>query len=134
MSQAIQVEPLFTITSVATHAMIADRARMATAFWSRVVGLIRWKDFQAGEAFMFPGCSSIHTCLMRYPIDVVFMATMPPQTEGVICRLIPALRPYRLAWAIQADTTIELPVGTIQRTHLQLGEHVRWTPHPSRAT
>ena len=77
---------------------------------------------------------------MRFPIDVVFLKTAQgsgnlPQTpspqpkaesvsSGIVVKVIRQLQPWRMAWAKEAETVIELPPGTIERTLTQSGEHV----------
>ena len=39
--------------------------------WTRAVGLIGRKQVRAGAAYLFAFCPSVHTHLMRIPIDVI---------------------------------------------------------------
>lgn len=45
---------------------------MDTPF-KRVIGLMGKRTISPDAAYLFPRCTSIHTCFMRVPIDVVFL-------------------------------------------------------------
>ncbi|HEX2088113.1 MAG TPA: DUF192 domain-containing protein [Solirubrobacteraceae bacterium] len=49
---------------------------------------------------------SVHTCGMRFPIDVVFL-----DAELRVVRVVRGLRPWRLAGARRARAVLELPAG-----------------------
>jgi len=52
---------------------IFARARVARSPWARLVGLLWRSGLDPEEALIFPHCRSIHTFLMRFPIDVAFL-------------------------------------------------------------
>lgn len=49
---------------------------------------------------------SVHTCAMRFPIDVVFL-----DAELRVLRIVRALRPWRFAAERHARAVLELPAG-----------------------
>ena len=149
-----------TITHLPTGRVLADRAEIARSLPTRLIGLLARRTFQAGEALIFPRCNTIHTCLMRFSIDVVFVRTggvlstpsawpdnlsalpaaarqqagVPSGTgqagngsAGIVVKAIPGVRPFRIVGALGADTTIELPVGTLSKTPTAIGERLLWT-------
>jgi len=106
--------------------VLADHAEVATGMLQRMVGLLSRATLAPGEALVLPRCRSIHTCFMRFPIDVIFLSHQPsaishqPKTWKIV-KVIQALPPFRVVWAVGADTAVELPAGTITAT-TQVGE------------
>lgn len=128
------------IRNLTTQAVLADQAESAEGLLKRMTGLLSRRSLGAGEGLILPRCSAIHTCFMRFPIDVLFLKTasssklqassqsrqpaacsLQPET-GVVVKVVEHLKPFRLAWARGADTVVELPAGTISRTATQAGE------------
>ncbi len=61
---------------------------------------------------------------MRFAIDVVFV-----DRARRVVKTRAALRPWTLAVAARgADEVLELPVGTIARTHTQVGDELVYEP------
>ena len=92
----------------------------ATRLWTRMRGLIG-HDFSKFDGMFFPRCSAIHTFFMGMKIDVLFIdkkGTVLGAYPGV-CRWKPSLIEPG-AWG-----TIELPVGTIERTETAIGDVLR---------
>lgn len=59
----------------------------------RFFGLMGRRGLPCGVAMWFPACRSIHTCWMRFKLDVAFVAL-----DGTILKRTDALRPWRLAF------------------------------------
>lgn len=61
-------------------------------------------------------CSSVHTCFMRFAIDVVFM-----DAGGCVLQVVPELKPWRFAVCPAARFVWELPAGESLRLGIQRG-------------
>jgi len=48
-------------------------AEIADTFIKRLLGLMFCRRLQEGSALLLDSCSRIHTCFMRFPIDVVYL-------------------------------------------------------------
>ena len=84
---------------------VADTAR------ARLVGLLGRASLALGDGLVIEPCWSVHTCFMRFAIDVLFL-----DANGVVLRAVPALAPWRAAsGGLKARRTVELPAGTIAR-------------------
>jgi uncharacterized protein len=59
---------------------------------------------------------SVHTFFMRFPIDVVFV-----DRSRTIVKIVPNLRPWRMAMARRAKSTLELPAGSAASIGLEPG-------------
>jgi uncharacterized membrane protein (UPF0127 family) len=96
-------------------------ADVAEAPLARMIGLLGRDVLPEGEGLVLRPCSMIHTCFMRFAIDVLFT-----DRQGSVLALVDTLRPFRLAWggwsAVQA---IELPAGTLRRSPVARGTRLR---------
>ena len=100
---------------------LADRGRLAANAWLRFKGLLGSKSLANGEALLIRPCQSVHTLFMVYPIDVLFV-----NRDSRIVHLYHSLRPFRISRLVfRAKYVIELPAGTIERTHTTVGDLLR---------
>lgn len=82
------------------------RIHRADSFLTRLGGLLARPRLQAGEALLLTPCNSVHTCFMRYAIDVVFL-----DAEGRVLRCVESLAPWRAALCWPARQALELAAG-----------------------
>lgn len=112
-----------TGTRTGDHAALAIaglRVRVADTFASRLSGLMFSRSLPEGDALLIPRCPSVHTCFMRYPIDVVYL-----DADGVIVRLVNDLKPWRASLGGRgAAHALELAAGSIERLGLQLDDNL----------
>lgn len=70
------------------------RCRWAETPWERARGLIGRPPPPAGTVMGFRRCNALHTCFMRYPIDILFV-----DRDGREVRFLRGVRPWRpLVW------------------------------------
>ena len=87
---------------------------------SRFRGLIG-HDFSRFDGMVFPNCNAIHTFFMGMEIDVVFT-----DRDGTVLGAYPGVRRWKCClFQKNAKVTIELPVGTIERTETEKGDILR---------
>lgn len=97
---------------------LADRARPATGFWDRLIGLMGQRELAAGDGLLIAPCNSIHTFFMRIPIDAVFL-----DTSGVVVKIVPAMAPWRVSGIYAgARSVLELPAGTAASCRTEAGD------------
>ena len=78
------------------------------------------KALAPGEGLWIEPCSSIHTCFMRFPIDVVFL-----DEKLSVVRVIASMKPWRFStWVWKARSVLELESGTL-RDSVRPGDVVR---------
>lgn len=92
----------------------------ANRFLSRFLGLMGRKAMRSDGLWLSP-CNSVHTCVMRFPIDVVFL-----DANGAIISTRQALRPWRFALQKEAKSVLELKAGEVHRAGLKAGDVLRW--------
>ncbi|MHB1132083.1 MAG: DUF192 domain-containing protein [Chloroflexota bacterium] len=100
--------------------VLASDCRLAKGFWARTRGLLFSPPLEEGEGLLIQPCQSVHTVMMGYPIDVLFL-----DKDARIAHLIRSMPPYRasrLVW--KARSVLELPAGTAERTATTVGDRL----------
>ena len=71
--------------------VLAQNLVSAQSFWARMKGLMGKKDMDTSSAlWIYPCLGSIHTCFMRFPIDVIFV-----NKSLAIVRVIQNISPWK---------------------------------------
>lgn len=100
--------------------LLISEGVVATHWWSRLRGLLGHAPLQPGEGLLLRGEKAIHTIGMSFAIDVLFL-----DRTGCIVHLIPAMPPLRCSPLVaRAVDVLELPAGTIARTHTAVGDQI----------
>lgn len=98
--------------------ILIPHLEVADCFFRRLVGYMGRKRPPEGHALHLAPCRSIHTCFMRFRIDVVFL----DRTRRVV-GIAPNLRPWRIALGpATAVSIIELPAGSSVLAALRTGD------------
>nr|MDA8233868.1 DUF192 domain-containing protein [Clostridia bacterium] len=89
----------------------------ATTSISRLVGLLNRKALAPGEGLLIKPCQAVHTCFMRFAIDVIFL-----DQDYRVVGLVENIKPFRFSpFFNQGVMALELPAGTVKETDTQLG-------------
>jgi uncharacterized membrane protein (UPF0127 family) len=107
-----------------TGGALSTRLARADTFLARFRGLLGRGGLGEGEGLWIVPCGSIHTCFMRFPIDVLFL-----DREGRVTALSRSLPPWRAAGSKGGVSVLELPAGTIDRTGTVQGDRVEISGH-----
>ncbi len=109
----------WTILVERTHIPLATRATAARTLGERLKGLLGRERLPEGEALIFPGCSSIHTIGMRFPIDAIFV----DRDWRVVA--LHSVRPWRVVLPVRkAWGVVETPPGTIAQAQVAVGDRL----------
>jgi uncharacterized membrane protein (UPF0127 family) len=84
--------------------------RVATTRASRLLGLALLDRDDAGPGLLIPDCRSVHTCGMRFPLDLYFLGR-----DGEPVRVRRSVPPWRLAGERRACAVLELPSAPAPR-------------------
>ena len=71
---------------------ILSSLKTASSFFSRLQGLMFTKEMIDMDGLLIEDCKSIHTCFMRFPIDVFFM-----NKSNEIVKIIRNMKPWRMS-------------------------------------
>lgn len=98
--------------------IVVDELKIAGSFKERLIGLMFKSRIGKNEGLLILSCNSIHTCFMRFAIDVVFI--------DIDCRVIfikERIKPWRSSGFVRkAYMTLELPEGTIAKKNISIGD------------
>jgi uncharacterized protein len=108
-----------TLTRAADGAVVCEHCSVARGPLQRMKGLLGRPGLPPGEGLLLPRTSSIHMFFMRFPIDAVFL-----DRERVVRKVVPELKPWRVAFARGARSVLELPAGEARRRGLQEGDRL----------
>ena len=95
---------------------VCPSCEVADSFGRRLRGLMFRAELLPGAGLLIRPSGSVHTCFMRFPIDVVFL-----DRDLRVVRVAAAVRPWRLALARRARAVLELPAGEAARRGLEPG-------------
>jgi len=79
------------------------KTHVARGFRERLVGLA-WARSPRVDALLLPGCRSVHTLGMRFPLDLYWL-----DASGEIVRVDRGVRPWRVAHCGRARAVVEVP-------------------------
>ncbi len=116
------------IVNLTRNTWMATKVRKAETFLTRLIGLLLRRSLGPEEALWMVPSKGIHTLGMRFPIDVVFL----DQKNRVIA-LRSGMPPCRTtAVYLKARSALELPNGTIKKSHTEIGDLLEISlPEPS---
>lgn len=108
------------VINVSKSSVLADNAKIAGSFLTRLVGLLNRSCLNKGEALILSPSNSIHTFFMRFAIDVIFL-----DRNSRVTRKLPSLKPWRFSGVyLNAKSVVELPPGIIESTSTQEGDTI----------
>lgn len=83
-------------------------------------------SFGVSDGVLLPHCKSVHTYLMRFDIDVIFL-----DRNLRVVGLCEHVKPNRLGVCCpQADAVLECPAGFIAKSHLTSNHVLELIPNP----
>lgn len=102
------------------NSLVAQNVLMARGFFQKLRGLMFRNELGEGEGLFLKKTSAIHTCFMRFPIDVVFL-----DRDDKVVKVVSCLKPWAL-WcgARGAAGVLELNEGKVRRCGIQEGDGV----------
>jgi uncharacterized protein len=80
-------------------------------------GLLGRTSLERNHALILAPCNAVHMFFMKFPIDVMFVGR-----DGTVRRIVRELRPWRVAAALTAYTTIETAAGVARETDTRVGD------------
>ena len=105
-----------------TQEVFADDLKTNDTYFSRLVGLMFKKNLAAGSGIVLKPCTQIHTCFMRFNIDVIFL-----DKDLKVLHIIENMPPWRVSpLFLKSRYTVELPAGTL-KGRVKKGEILAFT-------
>jgi len=106
-----------------SDAPILNRVPVALGMWARFRGLMLRRRLEDGEGLLIPHCRSVHTCFMRFPIDVIYL----DEGNGIV-KIVEAMKAWRVSCCMRADAVLETRPGWAQESGLKVGSRLRFEP------
>lgn len=98
--------------------IVLENLKLANSFTEKFKGLMGRKRLDKSEGLMILSCNSIHTCFMRFPIDVLFL-----NMDHEVIAMRKEVKPWRMVKFIKkAYITVEMPEGTIEHKNIEVGD------------
>jgi uncharacterized protein len=103
-----------------TGAIVASHVAVADTRATRAVGLLTRDGLNPGEALWIVPSRGVHTCWMRFTIDVVAL-----DDKGVVVDRVSRLKPWRIRLPRRGTAgVLELPEGQLEATGTQIGHRI----------
>ena len=120
--------PSLLHTRNGSHALTLREAR---GFWSRFRGLMLSRPLPPDSGLLITHCASVHTCFMRYALDLVYL-----DAAGRVTQCVAHLKPWRTSACNRrsglshgrAVHVLELAAGSIERLGIQTADQLK---HPT---
>ena len=103
-----------------TGKIIASNLEMRESFLGRLVGLLSKKSLEPGQGIVLKPCNQVHTCFMRFAIDVVFISK-----DFKVLKIVKNMKAWKFSpIVLKSIYTLEVAAGEI--TDLQEGDTVEF--------
>ena len=114
--------------NVSRDTSLADHLEVADSLWARFMGLMGRPGLDSGAGLWLSGTNGIHMMFMRFAIDAVFLGKPDPAGDDVrpVLSVHRGLRAWTglVPFVRGANSVLELPVGTIERSGTAVGDLV----------
>ena len=108
--------------NVDTGSLLADRVGVAATRAARAVGLLSRTGLEPGEALWIVPSRGVHTCGMRFAIDVLAL-----DDRGIVIDCVSALKPWRIRLPRRGTVgVLELPAGSLLRSGTAVGHRIEF--------
>lgn len=115
-------------TDLDTGTVLASNVVVAATRATRAVGLMARENLDPGEALWIVPSRGVHTCWMRFPIDVIAL-----DERGVIIDRVVNLKPWRIRLPRKGTAgVLELRAGTLDAAGAAIGHRVEFAQGSSR--
>ena len=108
-----------TVTVRSRTHVVCGSCLVADSAWTRFRGLMGRRELAPGDGLLLRPSGSVHTCFMRFPIDIVFL-----DGELEVVSVSPNVKPWRARAKRGARAVLELPAGEAQRVGISRGDRL----------
>ena len=98
--------------------VLIHKVWIADGFFSRGIGLLGRRGLPVSEGVLLSPCSSVHTCLMLFSIDIVYLSS-----DYVVTGVESFVRPWRMSRGpAGTKMVLELESGWFDMTSVGIGD------------
>jgi uncharacterized membrane protein (UPF0127 family) len=105
------------ISNSTRHVELAHSVEVADNGATRRRGLLGRKALSPGEGLWITPCAAVHTCAMRFPIDLIYL-----DRSRRVKKVRHAVPPWRLSACLSAHSVLELAAHSIRQTQTSPGD------------
>ena len=96
--------------------------KVASSFVERLTGLIFRDKVLDSEGLLIEDCSSIHTCFMRFSLDVIFLDSC-----NRVLKIFRDLKPFRITPPVKnSRSVLEIKAGISSKLGIEEGFYLRF--------
>ena len=99
--------------------VLGEAIELAQTSAERNKGLLGRHGLESGGGLWIIPTEAVHTFWMKFAIDLVFL-----DRKRRVTKVVPRLKPYRLAGSWRAYSVIELPAGVAELTGTEPGDQI----------
>jgi uncharacterized membrane protein (UPF0127 family) len=114
----------FSVINLDRNTVLAHDLRIADSYWKRLRGLLGTSasEFSEGAALWITPCRAIHSLMMRFPFDVLFL-----DAAQRVVHLENNFAPGRIGRTIRnAESVLELPAQSLRHSGTAVGDHIKF--------
>jgi uncharacterized protein len=111
-----------TVTVHSRARVVCPSCTVADSVGTRLRGLMGRKALAPGDGLLLRPSGSVHTCFMRFEIDVVFL-----DRDLEVVGVAPSVRPWRVRARRGARAVLELAGGEAARLEIRPGDQLELT-------
>ncbi|HLY15047.1 MAG TPA: DUF192 domain-containing protein [Candidatus Limnocylindrales bacterium] len=117
------------VRNVERGTVLVEQLESADSLWAKFMGLMGRPALADGSGLWLPGSNGIHMMFMRFAIDAIFVGKPEADGSREVLAIRRALPPWRgIVWLVRgANGTLELPVGTIDRSGTIVGDFLAFS-------
>lgn len=119
-----------TVRKTDSNKKVGQDILMANSFYTRFIGLMFKPTLDEVEGLWLTKTKQIHTCWMRFPIDVIYLKKLSGRDSSLtfeetyqVVAVEEKMMPWRVGkWVSQATDVLELKAGMIMSKHVKIGD------------
>jgi uncharacterized membrane protein (UPF0127 family) len=108
----------YRVVNQRTGQVVATHIEDATGLWASFRGLMLRSKLDDGHGMVFRPAKGIHTHLMRFPIDLIFL-----EKGDTVRKIRPAMKPWRFDFT-NAAGVIEMNAGAAAANDIRPGDQL----------
>jgi uncharacterized membrane protein (UPF0127 family) len=105
------------ISNLTRDVELAHSVEVADTGATRRRGLLGRNALSPGEGLWITPCAAVHTCAMRFPIDLIYL-----DRSRRVKKVRHAVSPWRLSACLSAHSVLELAAHSIRQTQTSPGD------------
>lgn len=99
--------------------IVLEDLKICSDFKTRLLGLMGIRDLGLEKGLLIEPCNSIHTCFMRFNIDVAFL-----DRKNKVLHIVYGMKPWKITRIIKAASKVVEAKEGVLRGKITIGDTV----------